>query len=133
MTPAPYRNEALAGRLLFILTLWLSLSVALLSALAPLGPPSSRFTGSAFNPATTSVVLKARAQASPVAMQAMEPDDDDGRASWPMFAAGVLVVVAMLLTVVLPYAGNRFPRSSFSFPSLRLLSRKRARAPPVLF
>lgn len=133
MTPAPYRNEALAGRLLFILTLWLSLSVALLSALAPLGPPSSRFTGSAFNPATTSVVLKARAQASPVAMQAMEPDDDDGRASWPMFAAGVPVVVAMLLTVVLPYAGNRFPRSSFSFPSLRLLSRKRARAPPVLF
>jgi len=122
----------LAGRLLFILTLWLSLSVALLSALAPLGPPSSRFTGSAFNPATTSVVLKARAQASPVAMQAMEPDDDDGRASWPMFAAGVPVVVAMLLTVVLPYAGNRFPRSSFSFPSLRLLSRKRARAPPVL-
>ncbi len=123
----------MAGRLLFILTLWLSLSVALLSALAPLGPPSSRFTGSAFNPATTSVVLKARAQASPVAMQAMEPDDDDGRASWPMFAAGVPVVVAMLLTVVLPYAGNRFPRSSFSFPSLRLLSRKRARAPPVLF
>ena len=122
----------MAGRLLFILTLWLSLSVALLSALAPLGPPSSRFTGSAFNPATTSVVLKARAQASPVAMQAMEPDDDDGRASWPMFAAGVPVVVAMLLTVVLPYAGNRFPRSSFSFPSLRLLSRKRARAPPVL-
>ena len=117
---------------MFILTLWLSLSVALLSALAPLGPPSSRFTGSAFNPATTSVVLKARAQASPVAMQAMEPDDDDGRASWPMFAAGVPVVVAMLLTVVLPYAGNRFPRSSFSFPPLRLLSRKRARAPPVL-
>ena len=121
----------MAGRLLFILTLWLSLSVALLSALAPLGPPSSRFTGSAFNPATTSVVLKARAQASPVAMQAMEPDDD-GWASWPMFAMGVPVVVAMLLAVVLPYAGNRFPRSSFSFPSLRLLSRKRARAPPVL-
>lgn len=132
MTPAPYRNEALAGRLLFILTLWLSLSVALLSALAPLGPPSSRFTGSAFNPATTSVVLKARAHASPVAMQAMEPDGD-GRASWPMFAVGVSVVVAMLLAVVLPYAGNRFPRSSFSFPPLRLLSLQRARAPPVLF
>src|SRR3546814_6989521 len=86
MTPAPYRKDTLAGRLPFILTLWLSLGVALLSALVPLGPPSSRFTGSAFNPATTGVVLKARAHATPLTVQAMEPDGD-GRSPLPALAA----------------------------------------------
>ena len=121
----------MAVRLLFILTLWLSLGVALLSALAPLGPPSSRFTGSAFNPATTSVVLKARAHVNPVAVQAMEPDGD-GRMPLPAFVASVPVVVAMVLLVVLLRCGHRFPPSFVSFPSFHLRSSQRARAPPVL-
>lgn len=131
MTPAPYRNEALAARLLFILTLWLSIGVALLSALAPLGPPSSRFTGSAFNPATTAVVLKARAHATPVAAQAIEPDGD-GRAPFPALAMSGPTAIAMLPGVVLLRAGDRFSPAFVSFPSFHLLSPRRARAPPVL-
>ncbi|AMK24206.1 MULTISPECIES: hypothetical protein [unclassified Sphingobium] len=131
MTPTPYRNEAGPGGLPFILSLWLSLGVALLSALAPLGPPSSRITGSAFNPATTGVVLKARADANPIALRVTEPDGD-GRAPALAPAAIWFLPVAALP----PGAALLLParRLSPSFPSpkpFHLLSRQRARAPPA--
>ncbi|WP_176596243.1 MULTISPECIES: hypothetical protein [Sphingobium] len=130
MTPPPARSEAGQGRLLFILSLWLSLSVALLSALAPLGPPSSRLTGSAFNPATTSVVLKVRADANPVALRVTEPDGD-GRAPLSVPAVIWLWPMALLLAPLLLRPLDRFSASSLSSASFHLLSRQRARAPPA--
>ncbi|WP_408640447.1 hypothetical protein [Sphingobium chungbukense] len=127
----PYRNEATQGSLLFILSLWLSLGVALLSALAPLGPPSSLWAGSAFNPATTSVVLKARAHANPTVVGAAEPDGV-GRA--PLLAPAaiwMLPVMALLPGLVSALLALRFPAPFLSFPSFHLFSRPRARAPPA--
>ena len=58
---ADRRKESEAGRRTAIfLALWTLITVTLLSALAPLGPPLSRTYGSAFNPATSDVVLKTR-------------------------------------------------------------------------
>ena len=132
MTPAPTRMEAGQGRLLFILFLWLSLSVAILSALAPLGPPSSRLTGSAFNPATTSVVLKARADANPVFVRAAEPDGD-GPASL-LIPAAIWPLPATLLLALWLFRpiGRFFPSFLFS-TSFHLLSRPRVRGPPIFF
>ncbi|WP_041391182.1 hypothetical protein [Sphingobium chlorophenolicum] len=132
MTPTPYRKEAGPGGLPFILFLWLSLCVALLSALAPLGPPSSRLTGSAFNPATTSVVLKARAAANPILLRVTEPDGDR-RAPLTAPAAILSPLAASLMPVIL--AIRPVSRFSPSFPSpisFHLLSRLRVRAPPAL-
>lgn len=49
------------GRL-YLAAVWTALTVALLSALLPIGAPASVSVGSAFNPATTGVVLKAGPQ-----------------------------------------------------------------------
>jgi hypothetical protein len=130
MTPTPYRNEAGPGGLLFILSLWLSLGVALLSALAPLGPPSSRLTGSAFNPATTSVVLKARGHADPVLLRVTEPDGD-GRTRLMAPAIWLLPAALMPLAAVLRVQPIRFAPSFPSPIAFHLLSRPRARAPPA--
>jgi hypothetical protein len=116
------------GRLLFILTLWASLGVALLSALAPIGPPSSRSTGSAFNPATMSVVLKARAHADPVVVRAVEPDGD-GRV--PFIAVAMISVLFIALRL-----RSLSPDTPFiAAPSRRAAARsspRQARAPPPL-
>ena len=53
------------GRLPFIASLWAAILVALLCAIAPDGPPSSKLNGSAFSSATTGVVLKARSLPAP--------------------------------------------------------------------
>ncbi len=119
------------GRLFFILMLWLSIGVALLSALAPLGPPSSRFTGSAFNPATTSVVLKARAHAPLIIVRVTEPDGD-GRAPLSAPAATWLLPMAVLLPgVALLMSADRFYPSFPSPAFFHILSRQYARAPPA--
>ncbi|WP_240334399.1 hypothetical protein [Sphingobium estronivorans] len=132
MRPAPYRNDVGQARLFFILSLWLSLGVALLSALAPLGPPSSRLMGSAFNPATTSVVLKARGQANPIVIRVIEPDGD-GRAPTLAPAAIRPPAMAVLLPAVLVFQRVRRIPSFHSLPSFHLLSLARARAPPAFF
>lgn len=119
------------GRLLFILSLWMAIGVALLSALAPLGPPSSRLTGSAFNPATTSVVLKARAQAVPVAAQIAQPDGT-GRVATLTLAIGLLSMAALLSGVWRPRPANRFFRPQTAPQPLHFLSRQHARGPPAL-
>ncbi|WP_375197195.1 hypothetical protein [Sphingobium sp.] len=118
------------GRLLFILSLWMALSVALLSALAPLGPPSSRLTGSAFNPATTAVVLKARAQAIPVTAQVSQPDGD-GRLPALTFAIGLLSIAAMLSGILRLRPSHRFSRPQPAPRPFHLLSCRHARAPPA--
>jgi len=70
------RDDAGKGCPLFLATLWMAICVALLCALAPLGPPSSKLMGSAFNPATTAVVLKARSPAGPQVNRVIRPDGE---------------------------------------------------------
>lgn len=76
MKASIYRSKGIAARLPMLLAVWMLIAVALFSALAPVGPPLSRVTGSAFNPATSDVVLKARAPLAPQAAQAARPDRD---------------------------------------------------------
>lgn len=122
----------MGGRLLFMLTLWMAISVALLSALTPLGPPSSKTMGSAFNPATTAVVLKARAQLIPSDERLSVADGNGGAPSitpimqWVIFAAATVLLACLLrpLTTVVPAISPRMRR--------RVPRRFHARAPPVL-
>lgn len=74
-----------------IAALWTLIAVTLLSALAPIGPPLSQGRGSAFNPATSEVVLKAR---SPLGSQGTPVVRPRGLIRLAMLAACVL---AMLL------------------------------------
>lgn len=113
----------------FLMALWIAIVVALVSALAPLGPPSSRVTGSAFNPATTSVVIKA-ARPFRSLVKAAIPDD---RHKPPVHAAPM---VCLLTLAVLLCAFTRVKlRAIYSFSRGALgrsafLSRQHARAPP---
>ena len=131
MMPLTDRTEGVSGRLLFTLTLWMAISVALLSALTPLGPPSSKITGSAFNPATTDVVLKARAHSISPDQRLSAPDGDDGirpitpLMQWMVSAAAILVGawLSRPLPAIIPLIA---PRVRTSVPY-----RFHARAPPV--
>ena len=121
----------MGSRLLFMLTLWMAISVALVSALTPLGPPSSRITGSAFNPATTAVVLKARAQSIAHDANLGVPDGDDAKAAtsimhWVVLAAATLVAIWLVrpVSAIAPATAPRARR--------RLPYRLHARAPPAL-
>lgn len=113
-------------RLPILAALWTLLAVTLLSALAPLGPPLSRATGSAFNPATLDVVLKARTQsASQAVVLAPRPDGDGGPP--PM-------LLALALAIVLPglaRPAGRVPHHRYSLPSFAPARTRRARAPPA--
>jgi hypothetical protein len=126
MAASIYRNEGVKERLLFILTLWTALGVALLSALAPLGPPSSRLTGSAFNPATTAVVLKARAHAAPTIQQAQEPDDAVPGLLW-MLPVAPLILASLTVQRMAAVLNASVLRRPFHH-----LSHRHARAPPAL-
>lgn len=115
-------------RLPILAALWTLLAVTLLSALAPLGPPLSRATGSAFNPATLDVVLKARTQsASQTVAVAPRPDGDGGPP--PMLLALALAVVLLGLHHARPAA--RVPHHRASLPSFAPARTRRARAPPA--
>ncbi|WP_340265457.1 hypothetical protein [Sphingobium mellinum] len=118
------------ARLPFRTSLWIVIVVALVSALAPLGPPSSRTTGSAFNPATTSVVIKA---AGPRRTWG-ETARLDGRYKStahvpPMFCLLMLVPLLCALGLVDPRAVS-FPLAASGRGSF--LSRRHVRAPPLL-
>ena len=134
MKPASHGDHGSKSRTLFITALWAAIAVALLSALVPLGPPASRLTGSAFNPATTDVVLKVRTQAVPAVAQVTEPDGD-GRAPFSTPAAVWLLraVASLLPGFFLLHAANRFSRGQPTPEPYYLLSRRRARAPPAFF
>lgn len=115
------------GRLPFIAALWAALIVATLSALVPSGLPLSRATGSAFDPATSVVALKARSSAQPVVAPAIEPADPPASNwVWLIFAPLLLSAfgLARRLAPALPRRTLPFRHSSFaSFL---------ARAPPMV-
>ncbi|MEC3949931.1 hypothetical protein [Sphingobium sp. HWE2-09] len=107
--------------------LWTLILVTLLSALAPLGPPLSRATGSAFNPATTDVVLKARTQS---AQQVVEAPQPDGGGAPPLIIAFALAAVLTALRVVIltGWAGDH----ASVLPFIRPARTRSARAPPSI-
>ncbi len=119
----------LNGNVLFIATLWMAICVALLCAVMPMGLPSSKATGSAFSPATTSVVLKSRSIVTPEIVK-RAPLPGSGKAA-PVIAA------YLLLALALSGASRRIPLSSGGparAPSVLhpvFQRRKGARAPPV--
>lgn len=115
----------------FILSLWVAIGVALLSALAPLGPPASRLTGSAFNPATTSVAIKARRPDSPLVAQTAKPD---GRDKVRPTLAILWLMPLLLLAAERAWLALRSPVPVCSFARRRPArhSRPPARAPPAL-
>jgi hypothetical protein len=72
-------HALLTAPAIFVAALWVSLATALLSAMLPVGLPLTQSTGSAFNPATTAVALRATAVQPRTAIQWI--DDDDGPAT----------------------------------------------------
>ncbi|BBD98275.1 hypothetical protein SAMIE_1017760 [Sphingobium amiense] len=104
--------------------LWTLIAVTLLSALAPLGPPLSRTRGSAFNPATSEVVVKTRPTVRTDASPERLPD---GR------VAPFVAILAVLLSL---FAGARVMLTSGGMrPApvhipVSLLRTGRSRAPP---
>ena len=126
-TGAWWSGKGAMMRLPILAALWTLLAVTLLSALAPLGPPLSRATGSAFNPATLDVVLKARAQpASQAAVETPRPGGDG--ASPPMLLALALAIV--LLGIRHARATGSVARYRAPLRSFTPARTRRARAPP---
>ncbi|MEC3910547.1 hypothetical protein U5A82_08630 [Sphingobium sp. CR2-8] len=114
-------------RLPVVAALWTLILVTLLSALAPLGPPLSRATGSAFNPATADVVLKARAHAAFQAVDASTPTHDGP--SPPLILAVALAIVLLAIHHVrLPGMAGRDRHHPRAFAPART---RHARAPPA--
>lgn len=125
----------------FAATGWLALALVLLCALAPLGLPSSRQTGSAFNPATTAVLLKAR---SPAAPRVEHADDGDGgaramtsldrpRVPFPAVSFPTILSLACLAGIWRLVAGRGCgPWRALTLMPLRLRPSLPVRAPPRL-
>lgn len=125
------RASAEKGKFSFVAMLYLTIVTALLCALAPIGPPASRDTGSAFNPATTAVLLKARSPVAPEIARAERPDGDM-RPAPP--AAFVLLLFAGVLALALYrrlHMGGMWVRGPALLRSAPC-STRHARAPPVL-
>lgn len=120
------KGRGLSPRAAIPVALWTLIAVTLLSALAPLGLPLSRLTGSAFNPATSEVVLKAR---PPVTAQAAAMARRDGDSLPPqVLIVAILCLVPGLCRLVLgnrPGAGRRTPLRPVPVRA------RRARAPPA--
>jgi hypothetical protein len=122
------RSKQRNGATLVAVMLWLTIAVALWSALVPLGPPASRAIGSAFSPATTAVALKARAS-QPVEMKikALTPDLGSAAGDAITIAAFSLFVARFVLSDHAPW-----PIASVSVRPFDPASFRRARAPPLL-
>jgi hypothetical protein len=122
------KGRAGVNRAAILAAVWTLIAVTLLSALAPLGPPLSRLKGSAFNPATSEVVLKARAPATAQAVQPMRPDGDG---SPPVALCCLLIALAVAFLRVTPVVPAFFDTHRLA----RLKSGRAhpARAPPAVF
>lgn len=127
MRRSRYRKEHGRGGRPFVATLWATILLALLCALAPLGAPSSQQTGSAFNAATLSVALRAREPAMPQAQRATNPDG--APRSGTMARAIMPALMVLALTRFLASLDLVFP-TAWRFSRQAGPSAYRARAPP---
>lgn len=114
------------GRLPFIAALWTAIAVAMLSAMLPSGLPLTRVSGSAFDPATSLVVLKARSPGQQVAARASEPDEP----APPMAVMWMLPVALPPFAFKLALALRVPPYSGLAVSRPRPSERPRVRAPP---
>ncbi|MET0362925.1 MAG: hypothetical protein ABW048_14380 [Sphingobium sp.] len=105
---------------------WMAILVVLASALVPQGLPSSRSTGSAFSPSTSTVALKARAS-QPVALAPrlatppVDPPDGmiptvTGLVAKPALAIAIAPVAAPAVVRAAQAIDWRQPRAPPSFP-----------------
>jgi hypothetical protein len=118
------------GRL-FVLALLLALVSALVPALCASGPPASRATGSAFDPTTSAVALRSRAQSLVRVEQPGEsaPHMPALRQVAPLFTITAAPAIA-LPTILLLYPLVWPARRTAPSPGLRHITRARPRAPP---
>ncbi|MEJ7933795.1 hypothetical protein WG907_05910 [Sphingobium sp. AN558] len=128
MSRSDYRADTEKGGTLFLAALWLTIMLALVCALTPLGPPSSRQAGSAFNPATSAVALKSRSSVPSSLLQTADPDGSDR--SLPEAPVAILPVDAVV--IMSAAAGvDAFVRLPPAGPPAAIgLTRRLARAPP---
>lgn len=114
----------------FVAALWMAILLALVCALAPLGPPSSRQAGSAFNPATSAVALKSRSSVPIALLQAADPDGSDR----PLPKVAFPISMARAPGAMPAAAFGTFIRMSpAGFVSTFQRARRLARAPPFSF
>ncbi|WP_256869012.1 hypothetical protein [Sphingobium lactosutens] len=122
------RERAGVSRAAILAAVWTLIAVTLLSALAPLGPPLSRLKGSAFNPATSEVVLKARARVMTQVAQPVRPDGDGLPPVAILCLAMALLPGLWRRPSILPAIGEANAPGR-----LHLIQAHRARAPPAFF
>jgi hypothetical protein len=110
-------HPGFGSRLLFALSLWVSLATAIVCAVVPAGLPATRTVGSAFDPSTTIVALRSKPPVAKVAILRITGRDGlgggDGGVALPAAAAPLPAPPAAersvpafpaLATVVLPRA-----------------------------
>jgi len=123
-----------ANRHGFLVMAWLALVTALLCALLPDGPPSSKAIGSAFSPATTAVPLKVRSQAARLvfksAWEGAKAPSGDSDPSHLAFAAA-FALSGLLPRLDLPSASLR-PADPRALPALARHRLRFPRAPPLI-
>jgi len=123
-----------ADRRGFLAMTWLALLTALLCALVPDGPPSSKTIGSAFNPATTAVPHTARSQLTRLLVKsawdkAKAPDGGKD----PHHLPGAAVPASAFAHVLRDEASPPLPfgADAFTLPALAQHRLRFPRAPPL--
>ena len=134
MRSTSLRDDKWKGRRLFFVSLCMAIAVALFSALAPLGLPSSRLTGSAFNPATTSVVLKARSPLVGAGPALHEPEGNGSKLRFFPIIPSWNLPVTIIFPGTRAIIAARWTSYYYGQPRpLTIVSKKQARAPPPRF
>lgn len=124
---APVRRTAW-----FFSAMLLVLASALAAALIPSGPPASRLTGSAFDPSTSAVALRVRAQKSGAETTvAQRRTNDDAPVNAGSGPAVALLPAAFLFPAISAVRVGAVPHRRFDLPVTRFFSKKNARAPPT--
>lgn len=113
---------------LYLACLWLSIATALGHAVAPVGSPLTRTSGSAFSASTTDVALGPSRLGAATARPSLATDDNDGSAA---SGDAPLVGFQIAAPAIPPAAGLPFsPGPAAPVPSFPRSEGFDARAPP---
>jgi len=112
----------------FLAALLFALFSALVPAVLHSGFPASRLTGSAFDPTTSVVALRSRAQRIDRALLLQRDDAGGGAFFQPLLAFGRLAERALPLT---PHPGAALPQRLAVRAERRRLTSAQPRAPPA--